>query len=584
MLPKEGLTAHRYYRTLQPLIKTQENGAVKLTLTLLHLWLVQSFPHLVKRKRVPCKALAEKPAVIKFAAWLTSMDTLTGAFWLSSAYANWVGKEVREREAMYFTPPLLSSRLIDDVVAYGANLTKHVWLDPASGGAAFLAPVAQRMAAVLHAQGKKPRAILNHIAKHVLGNDLDPCLAAMSKQFLRMVLYREIVEAGFEPEFTVTTKDALSGLTHLRGKVDVVICNPPYRKMKGGEVDDYRNDYKDIITGQPNLYALFFKLARNCLKKSGTAGLLTPTSYLSGQYFSSLRAFIGKNFEIHQLDIAPALGAFFSVDQETAITILGRTALQAASARQAKVFHYTKGNGFVELGSCNLPVAGEAWPVPRDQGDLALINRLSLSPYRLCDYGYVARIGHFVWNRDKRKTYRKFPKRKSSSVFPLIWSSNVLNGSGFMHGRRQPVHENRNYVDMGSPTACGIVRSPCVVLQRVTSSDQQRRLVGAPLPQELLDSHGGVVGENHVVFLVQSGSEVKLTTAMLAEVLRSKAIDRLFRCISGAVNVSVYELSHLPMPDPEKLSQALKSCASIDEAVDAAFAATPLNGGSHGKA
>lgn len=582
MLPKESVTVKRYFRTLQPFTCNQKKGAATLTLTLLHLWQAQSVPALIKQKPVPDKALAAEPRVMEFAAWLAGLDTLTAAFWLSSAYASWVGKEAREQGAMFFTPPILSMRLIDGLIANGASLIKNVWLDPASGGAAFLAPVAQRMAEALCSEGKTPKAILNHISGHLLGNDIDPCLAVMSKQFLRMVLHREIAQAGFEPDFIVTTKDALTGLAHLRGKVDVIICNPPYRKMKSGEVDRYRADYKDIIAGQPNLYGLFFKLALDCLKKSGTAGLLTPTSYLSGQYFSNLRTYVGTHAEVRQLDIVPAMGAFYSVDQETAITVLRRVGPEAAKTNRTKVFGYTKGEGFAEVGSCSLPLAGKAWPVPRDNGDAALLVSLSQSPFRLSHYGYVPRIGHFVWNRDERETYSKVPKRKTDSIFPLIWSSDVLNGSGFEHGRGQANMRAGKFVDMGSPTAGGIVRSPCVALQRVTSSDQPRRLIGAPVPQDLQAKFGGVVGENHVVFLVQTGNDAKLSTHLLAEVLRSAIIDRLFRCISGAVNVSVYELNHLPMPDPENLKAALDQYATIDEAVEAAFATTLADGGLNG--
>ena len=571
MLPKEGLTAQRYFRTLQPLISDHKNGAATLALTLLHLWQAQSTPSLVEGRHVPNKALAGSPLVKGFAGWLAGLDTLTAAFWLSSAYARWVGKNARDYGAMFFTPPILSLRLIDNLITNGASLTHDVWLDPASGGAAFLAPVALRMAEALRAEGRSAEAILNHISRHILGNDIDRCLAEMSRQFLRMVLHKEIAKAGSEPKFRVTTGDALSDLTHLYGKVDVVICNPPYRKMKRAEVNEYRVSYEEVIAGQPNLYGLFFKLSLECVKPSGIAGLLTPTSYLSGLYFSSLRTYVGTHAKVEQMDIVPSTGAFFSVEQETAIAVLKRLPAGKAHTSNTRVFHYIKDDGFAELGTCTLPSTGEAWSVPRDMGDVALLGSLSKSPFRLIDYGYVARIGHFVWNRDTRETFRKPPRRKSDSIYPLIWSSDILNGGGFEHGRGLAGKASGKFVDMGTTTAGAIIRTSCVVLQRVTSTDQPRRLVGASLPQDLFEQFGGVVGENHVVFLVPTGRDVKLSTQLLAEVLRSETVDRLFRCISGAVNVSIYELSHLPMPDPTKLKAALAKHATIDAAVSEAF-------------
>lgn len=571
MLPKEGLTAQSHFLTLQHLAEKKQNGASALALAVLYLWQARSFPGLVAPTNRPSKELVNNQAVVNFAVWLGELDLLTAAYWLSSAYAAWVGKDVRRHEALFFTPPALSTRLIDDLVANGGSLTEHIWFDPASGGAAFIAPVAKRISEVFRKEGMPAKSILDHISTHVLGNDIDPCLSAMSKQFLRMVLYKEIAEAGFEPDFYVTTYNALADLRDYAGRVDVVICNPPYRKMKNDEVAAYRSQYEAVITGQPNLYSLFFQLALDCMKPSGIAGLITPTSYLTGQSFSKLRAHVKRCGEVLQIDTIPNVGAFFGVEQETAIAVIRNGTVGTDTPQACSVSHYKKEGGFEFLGKCFLPFPGEAWPIPRDKGDVELLKKCGSSPYRLSDYGYQPRIGHFVWNRDQRETFGSIPKRKSSSIFPLVWSSNVSANSGFEHGRSQSVVAASNYVDMGSPAAGGIIRQPCVVLQRVTSSDQPRRLVASPLSEELLNKFGGVVGENHVIFLIQTDSAPKISTQLLAEVLRSNVIDRLFRCISGAVNVSIYELGHLPLPHPEDLKAAIKDTATLNEAIELAF-------------
>lgn len=47
-------------------------------------------------------SLLHHPAVEKFVRWLDTVDLLTGAFWLSSAYAFLVGKDQNKWHAMYF--------------------------------------------------------------------------------------------------------------------------------------------------------------------------------------------------------------------------------------------------------------------------------------------------------------------------------------------------------------------------------------------------------------------------------------------------------------------------------------------------
>jgi len=573
LLPNKHQYVLRRIRALQPLIKKGPAGAARLVFTILHLWQRESFPGLAHRSPRSDKRLSQKPKVIAFANWLMKCDLLDGAFWLSSAYAVWVGEEMRTERAMFFTPPILSTRLINNLVGNNASLTQHVWMDPASGGAAFLAPIAKRMANELRDRGMRPKAILKHIATHLIGNDIDPTLTTMSRQFLRMALCKEITETGFEPRFEILRVDALSKLKRYQNKVDVVICNPPYRKMAAAEVSQYRTGYNDVIVGQPNLYGLFFKLAVQLLRQGGAAGLVTPTSFMSGRYFSPLRTYLLKNANTVQLDVVTKRdGIFAGAALETVITILRKQNLKEVTSCKTRVFVFDKASGFTNIGRCVLPNSGLAWPVPRDEGDARTIRAVNGTPFRLKDYGYKARIGTFVWNRDQRKTFRTAQRAsRSRALFPLIWSSDIRQNGCLEFGRLQHEGEYDIFVDMERKDHSSVVRRPCVALQRVTSPEQPRRLVGAPVTRELMQKYGGVVGENHVVFLEQVNSKPQLSPAQLAVVLRSDPIDRIFRCISGAINVSVFELNQLPLPNPQVLASLLRKGMHVNDAVNEAF-------------
>ncbi len=73
------------------------------------------------------------------------------------------------------------------------------------------------------------------------------------------------------------------------------------------------------------------------------------------------------------------------------------------------------------------------------------------------------------------------------------------------------------------------------------------------------------------MFLEQINKKPAITPAQLAQILRSKPIDRLFRCISGANNVSVFELSQLPLPCPKNLQLALAEGLDMTSAILHAF-------------
>ncbi|MCI0723202.1 MAG: SAM-dependent methyltransferase, partial [Acidobacteria bacterium] len=113
-----------------------------------------------------------------------------------------------------------------------------------------------------------------------------------------------------------------------------------------------------------------------------------------------------------------------------------------------------------------------------------------------------------------------------------------------------------------------ILRKPCVLLQRTTAKEQDRRLIAAELPRRFLMKHGAVVVENHLNMIRSMNGIPKVPAKVLAAFLNSQVVDQAFRCINGSVAVSAYELEALPLPPPEKLKslgELLKIGARRDE-------------------
>ncbi|MBZ0132419.1 MAG: N-6 DNA methylase [Rhodocyclaceae bacterium] len=573
MLPRDKLSYYSRLSTLRHLVSSSTGHSAKeIVIAVLVLVIWARFPKLSKPKAN--KALLQHPAVAKFAEWLISLPLFDLTFWLSSSYAGLVDDAARKQKAMFFTPPELAERLINSLIAQGGRLLEGQIIDPACGGAAFLAPAASRIAEHLESKGNSSRQILEQIETKLTGIDVEPFLCALSNYFIQMVLYKHIEVSDYRPKLKINVGNALARHQKLYGAFDLVLCNPPYRKMKTEEVCSYTKSYGDILEGQPNLYGLFFKLSLKLCKRDGLAGLVTPISFLSGRDFSKLRTYLLGQAEARQIDlVSNKMGVFVGVEQEAAISILSRQAPRKDAPSQTKVFVLGKVNGFELLGTCALPNSGLAWPVPRAVGDVEILATTHGSQVRLADYGYRVRIGALVWNRDKRKRYSTEKQaKKAKAAFPLVWSSDIGQDGHFVFTRHKDRRQSA-FIDMGFQDSSSVIRQPCVALQRVTSNDQPRRLVAAPISQKLLKEHGGVVGENHVVFLEQVGKNPVLTPTQLAKVLRSKPIDRLFRCISGANNISAFELSQLPLPEPAALVRELSLSEDIDIAVQNAFKA-----------
>jgi adenine-specific DNA-methyltransferase len=66
------------------------------------------------------------------------------------------------------------------------------------------------------------------------------------------------------------------------------------------------------------------------------------------------------------------------------------------------------------------------------------------------------------------------------------------------------------------------------------------------------------VVENHLNMIRPTNGASRVAADVVAAFLNSQAADRAFRCISGSVAVSAYELEALPLPSPDALKPLAK--------------------------
>lgn len=573
LAPLSKVSITRRIRSLGQIAERHRCDASTVVGTLSHLWCRASFPALRKPALPYSREFAAESAAVDFVEILRRMSFLDATYWLSSSYALLTTRGYQKELAMFFTPASLTDGLLNDLADQGVDFGNQSFMDPACGGAAFLAPIALRMRAALKKLGRSPLKSIKHIESHLSGTDLDATLCELSKLFLCMALHEDIQKTGYTPSFRVRQTNSLSGLRTSWGKIDVVVCNPPYRKMKAEELDPLRDIYADVIEGQPNLYCLFIALCVRLLRIGGRAALVTPTSFLSGQHFTSLRRFLIGNSSIEHIGVvSDRQGVFIDVEQETAMSVLRRRAEKGRS--QTSVSVVSSSGQYKNVGRCSLPNNGGVWPIPRATTDVPLLKAASATTCRLSDYGYKVRIGAYVWNRDKRpkfETQRDAKRARARTAMPLLWSSDIVPGKPVQLDPKSARDGEHRFVDMGDKKHSSVVSSPCVVIQRVTSNDQPRRLVAAAVSPDVYMRHGGFVGENHVVIVEATSDKPLLSPSNLARLLNTHVVDRNFRCISGATNVSAFELNQLPLPDPQAVKDALAKRMTMEEAVKLAF-------------
>jgi len=482
--------------------------------------------------------LAERLA--EFAAQLSTDDA---SFFLGRTYSSMLPAEYRSTNGVFYTPPAVVQRLLDNAEQAGIDWARHSVLDPACGGGAFIGPVARRM---LRALGDAdPRVKARSLVARLHGFELDPFSAWLTSCFTDAVVTEELGELPKGLETIIEVGDTLERPV-TAGPYDLVIGNPPYGRLKLSP--PLRAKFERSLYGHANLYGLFLDFAvRVARPLTGVVAFVTPTGFLCGEYFKNLRSVLGAEAPLLLLDfVAEREGVFDDVLQETLLAVFRKGARGAA-----QVNFVTVENGRVTPtsgGTFELPTPHESpWICARSTATRSLAKTLRALPTRLADWGYRVATGPLVWNRFKDRLRDEASKK----TVPLLWAECVSPDGTFEF--RAARRNHAPYFIVGEDEEHLLVRRPCVLLQRTTAKEQERRLIAALLPQSFLDRHGAVTVENHLNMILPTVDVPAVSPAAVAAFLNSAAADNAFRCISGTVAVSAYELEALPLPSPKTL-------------------------------
>jgi len=472
-----------------------------------------------------------------------SLPVGEAAHFVTGLYTTLLAPRERSTLGAFYTPPALAHRLLDIAEEQGVVWRTARVLDPASGGGAFLLPAAQRIVAAL--PSTESALVLSQLAARLVGFELDAYAAGFGQNALELQLADITAAAGRPAPVVVHVTDTLE--EPARESFDLVVGNPPYGRVT--LTPEQRRRYARSLYGHANLYGVFTDIAVRWTRPGGVIAYLTPTSFLSGQYYSALREMIAAEAPPAAIDFVHARsGVFEDVLQETLLAAYKRGA--APGRAQVHYVHVSSERKacIVRNGTIGLPSpASQPWLVPREPKHVPLVAIAETMPARLADWGYSVSTGPLVWNRYKNQ----MRERPGRAVYPLIWAEAVTADGRFVF--RAEKRNHAPYFRFEDGDAWLLVAQGCVLVQRTTAKEQSRRLIAAELSAEFVEAHGGVVVENHLNMVLPT-LRPRVSPTALAAILNSRIADELFRCINGSVAVSAFELESLPLPSPAAMA------------------------------
>jgi adenine-specific DNA-methyltransferase len=456
---------------------------------------------------------------------------------IACVYAVLMTHSRRKSLGAYFTPPHLVDHLLKRMEQLGLDITLHRIRDPAAGGAAFLVPLARRMVAAWRNQNFSDRRIVGMLQERLLGTEIDRGLGDIANALLRRMLVREWkFRPGVVGNLNVILKaDALSTRSKPK-QPDHEVGNPPYRRLSAAEHGEMFRRFGDIASGRLNLYAIFMRRALAEVPPGGLIGHVVPASFLGGPEFSVFRQRLLQLAEVLVVDLVDQRNdVFVDATQDACFVVLRRRFQESAGEDGQAASGVLHADGrFVAASKMQLSSDGSPWLLPGPRAHFSST---------LDDWGYRARVGYVVPFRQSDRLHDSHGEGR----FPLIWAKAIGQDGTFDHARGAS-GTRLGWVSAPSD-APYVVRGPCVVVQRTSSRDQRKRVVAAAVPKAFFDQYGGLVGENHVLLLVQSRPDAappEALAAALNEPATSHAMDRV--CGSASIPVGAIEKLRLPPP------------------------------------
>ena len=464
-------------------------------------------------------------------------------FLIGSVYTALLPSILRSTYGAYYTPPPLIARILELAEKSGVDFTSARIIDPACGGGAFLAPTALKI--IKASPNRDPSFILENINSRVNGIELDPFAAWISHVLLEAMLLPYCIASNSRLNQVIHVGNALD--SERSAEFDLVIGNPPYGKTS--LTSELRDKYSRSLFGHANLYGLFVDLSLRLVKKQGVVALITPTSFLGGQYFKKLRYLITSETSASHFEfVKDRNGVFDGVQQETIITTYTSSTLHSGLKISELVPEGLNTFKVNIIGKGHIGKGESPWLLPREFADVELLAKATRQTNTFKKMGLHVSTGPLVWNQHKKNL------NHDGEGLPLIWAHHIthlglkLTPSPQGHGDHVRVMQDKQKL---------ITREQCIIVKRTTSKEQNRRILATLLPQAIIDKSGGVYIENHINMMHYKAPPI-IALEVIVLLLNSNIVDRIFRCVSGSTAVSAYELNTLPLPSIDKLKNIEK--------------------------
>ena len=468
---------------------------------------------------------------------------------LSDWYLQRQARVYRKERGQYFTPNRIGEFMVGLFDGFGNNNHLRI-LDPGAGIGIFESALCERVRlcnskiSMFFDLYENSEEVLP-----LLELNMKVCEENMAQDGLN-ISYRIMRE-----NFILThTKDSVAEADgwgqHYSYQYDLVICNPPYYKLKKGSAECVA--MRKIFKGHSNMYVLFMAMATNLLREGGQLVFLTPRSYCSGVYFKEFRKWFFHQITpitLHVFESRRVLEKD-SVLQEMMI-------LKGIKGRgQTPTVEISTSIGEPDLGKelvqRRVPIekvvvqTGDdiILRIPISDTDEMIGEEVDRLPFTLASLGLRTSTGPVVPFRAKEHLFNSGDTEVEFA--PLIWMENIKDGKVVW-----PLANSRKAKAVRIAESTERLRIPngnYVMVKRFSTKEGKRRINAGVFLEHWLKMQSISI-ENHVNYVYKVGGKMTEDEAYgLTEILNSRLYNRYFQVSNGSTQVDASAINSIPLP------------------------------------
>lgn len=326
-------------------------------------------------------------------------------------------------------------------------------------------------------------------------------------------------------------------------KYDLIISNPPYKKIKKESEENLY--FENIIIGQPNLYHLFISLSLKLLADKGVYIFISPQNYLGGKYTENLRTFIFENFSLNFLYLFDDRNKIFGSEvlQEICISCIVKDKLDKINivhnAIEEEAFYVKLKDVLLKESKILL--------LPKDKKELYYKNKFMKNFLKLDIQNLEFKIGKVVQFRVKNdyKSTKYFKKGEVPLLIPRHIEKNKINYCEI---------PNKNIsIILNNETKKIVIENKNYVILRKNIDFKSKKIIQATVYNRKLFNCKYIALDNNLAYISGKDSELTIEKAKkICKYLNSKLFEKYYKMINTNHTINSYEFNNMLFPNFNK--------------------------------